>query len=141
MLIEKIQKLSLEARKKRDTEKAGVLTTLLSQVKTEAINSGDRDKIEDSDVIKVIRQFLKSVNENLALAKEGKISDEMAAKYKMEKEVLETFLPKQLTKEELQKILTEAAPQNLGEAMKYLKSHYDGRYDGKMASEVAKSII
>ncbi|MCB1201418.1 MAG: GatB/YqeY domain-containing protein [Leptospiraceae bacterium] len=141
MLIEQLQKDSLTARKNRETDKAAVLTTLLSTVKTAAIDSGNRDVIQDADVIKVVRQFLKSVNENLELAAQGKLSGDMAEKYKQEKDILEAYLPSQLSEDKIKSIITESGATNLGEAMKFLKEKYDGQYDGKMASNVARSIF
>jgi uncharacterized protein YqeY len=140
MLFERLQKESLEARKARDTVRAGVLTTAVSQVKAIAIDDGHRAPT-DADVIRVIRQFLKACEENLALAAQGKMDAARAEQYRIEKEVLLSFLPQQMSAEELQAAIAKSGAKNIGEAMKYLKANHDGLYDGKLAAQVAKEVL
>jgi uncharacterized protein YqeY len=140
MLFEKLQKDTLESRKNKDASRAALLSTVLSQVKTLAIDDGHREP-NDQDVVKVVRSFLKGVNENLELAAKGTLSEEEKAKSEFEKRVLEEYLPKQLGADELRNIMKEAGVKNIGEAMKLLKEKYDGQYDGKLASAIAKEIL
>lgn len=140
MLVEKLSKDTLEARKNKDADRAGLLTTVLSQVKTMAIDDGHRDPT-DQDVLKVVRQFLKGVNENLELAAQGKLSAEEKGKCEFEKGILEGYLPKQLTADEIKKIVKASGAKNMGEAMKFLKEKHDGQYDGKMASAAVKEAL
>lgn len=140
MLVEKLQKDTLEARKNKEADRAGLLTTVLSQVKTMAIDDGHRAP-NDQDVLKVVRQFLKGIAENLELAAQGKMSAEEKAKSEAEKKILEGYLPTQLSADDLKKIIKESGVKNLGEAMKLLKEKYDGQYDGKTASAAAKEAL
>lgn len=140
MSWEQIQKDALAARKNRESEKATLLTTIIAQVKTMAIDDGHR-AATDADLQKVIRQFLKGIQENLNLAAQGKLSAENKAKIEAEKAILESYLPKQLTADELKELIKKSGAANLGEAMKYLKENYDGQYDGKTAALVAKEVL
>ncbi|MFZ5628635.1 MAG: GatB/YqeY domain-containing protein [Spirochaetota bacterium] len=140
MLFERLQKESLEARKARDTVRAGVLTTAISQVKALAIDDGHRAP-NDADVLKVVRQFLKSCEENLALAAQGKMDAARAEQFKVEKDVLLSYLPQQMNADELKAAIAKSGASNIGEVMKYLKANHDGQYDGKLASQVAKEVI
>lgn len=140
MLFETMQSDALNARKARDQVKAGLLTTIISQVKLIGINDGHR-AVTDADVMKVIKQFLKSCDENLELARQGKLSAELSEQYTREKEILTGYMPKQLTEAELREIIKGSGAKNLGEAMKFLKEKHDGLYDGKMASAIAKEVF
>lgn len=140
MLFERLQKESLEARKARDTVRAGVLTTAISQVKALAIDDGHRAP-NDADVLKVVRQFLKSCEENLALAAQGKMDAARAEQFKVEKDVLLSYLPQQMSADDLKAAIAKSGASNIGEVMKYLKANHDGQYDGKLASQVAKEVI
>jgi len=113
MLFERMQKESLEARKARDAVKAGVLTTAIAQVKGIAIDDGHRAP-NDADVLKVVRQFLKSVDENLALAAQGKMDAARADAFKVEKEVLLSYLPLQMSADELRDALKKKKKKNIG---------------------------
>lgn len=140
MLFERMQKESLEARKARDAVKAGVLTTAIAQVKAIAIDDGHRAP-NDADVLKVVRQFLKSCEENLALAAQGKMDITRAEQFRTEKEVLLSYLPQQMSADEIKAAVKKSGATNIGEAMKYLKANHDGQYDGKLASSVIKEAI
>ncbi|MBW7857396.1 MAG: GatB/YqeY domain-containing protein [Leptonema sp. (in: Bacteria)] len=140
MLFEKLQNDSLQARKNKEAARSALLITVFSQVKTIAIDDGHREP-NDQDVIKVIRSFLKGINETLELAAQGAISADEKSKSELEKSILESYLPQQLTADDLKKILTDAGVKTIGEAMKLLKEKYDGQYDGKTASAVAKEVV
>ena len=47
----------------------------------------------------------------------------------------------QLTEEEIYAIITALMPSKLGEVMQYMKLHYNGLYNAKLASNVANHII
>jgi uncharacterized protein YqeY len=64
-----------------------------------------------------------------------------AEQYRIEKDVLLSFLPQQMSADELKAAVAKSGAKNIGEAMKYLKANHDGQYDGKLASQVAKEVI
>jgi uncharacterized protein YqeY len=86
MLLEKLKKESLQARKDKDQVKASLLSTVLSQVKTIAIDDGHREP-NDQDVIQVVKKFLKGIEENLQLGKAGKLSQEAMEQAELEKKM------------------------------------------------------
>lgn len=144
MLLEKIKKEILEARKSRDSVKANLLNTLYSEAKTQAINSGEREP-SDELLMKVLKKFHKNLKETIAL-KEKNSSD--TTQDKKELEILESFLPKQLSDEELEKIIKkfideeeEKSMKIMGKIMGRLKKEYDGRFDGKKASEITRKLL
>lgn len=62
-----------------------------------------------------------------------------------ELQVFDEFLPKALTKEEVQNIITQIindldAP-NMGQIMKELSPQIKGRFDGKLASQMVKDAL
>ncbi|MCS6985029.1 MAG: GatB/YqeY domain-containing protein [Leptospiraceae bacterium] len=140
MVWEQLQKEALKARKEKDSQKANLLTTVISQVKNIAINEGHR-AVSDQDVYKVVRQFLKSVEENLEYAREGKLTAEQKLQMEREKAILESFLPRQLTAEELREIIKNSGAKTIGDAMKYLKENHEGLFDGKLASQIARELL
>jgi uncharacterized protein YqeY len=140
MLLDKLKRDSLQARKDKDQIKASLLSTVLSQVKTLAIDDGHREP-NDQDVIQVVKKFLKSIEENIELGKQGKLPKDAFEQVQKEKEILLEYLPKQLSDDELKEIIKNSGAKNVGEAMKYLKEHYPDQYDGKKASQIAKEIL
>jgi uncharacterized protein YqeY len=70
---------------------------------------------------------------------------EAKAKLVAEIAIIEEFLPKQLSADALEKILSDYKTSTpgavMGTAMKFLKEKYAGQYDGKSASEIAKKVF
>jgi hypothetical protein len=126
-LIDKIRENQLAARKARDTIPAFLLTTLLGEVGIVAKNAGRTDAT-DEEVIATIKKFIKN-NESIPDGARNVTHD-------AELHILEAYLPKQLTREDLVALKHVMNPANKGEWMKFLKENYAGRYDGKLASEV-----
>ncbi len=134
MLIEKIRNDMHEAKKVKDLLKTNLLSTLYAELFT---LSKSGKELTEEDEIKVIKKFIKNADETLAL----NISEEQKSKLYAEKAILEIYLPKQLTAEEIEKIVSDLVGQ--GKAMKdimaYFKENYSGRYDGKTVSEIVRA--
>ena len=137
-ILENIKAASLAARKARETAKASLLSTLIGEIET-AAKSGK--SVNDDDVIAVVKKFIKNIDESLVhvTRTSALVADDMRA----EKEILESFLPQQLSEAELKALLqtyiAEGA-KNVGDLMKRLKAEKAGLYDGGMASKLAKEL-
>jgi uncharacterized protein YqeY len=138
MVLDTIKAASLTARKARETEKAALLSTLLGEIETLA-KSG-RGEINDAVVMTVIKKFIKNTNEMISLLPDS--AESSLAQAMSEKAVLESFLPKQLTEEELGMLIDSfisSGAKDVGDAMKLLKTHHAGTYDGAVASKLLKA--
>lgn len=133
-LIEQIKNQQLIARK-NGSEEASLLTTLLSEAVNIGKNNGNRETT-DAEVVSVVKKFIKNIEETVAALT---TRNQDATKFLNEKAVLETFLPKQLTETELLEIAKTKS--SMPEFMKHLKDNFNGQYDGKLASTVAKSVF
>jgi uncharacterized protein YqeY len=134
MLMENIKKDMMSAKKDKDTLKANLLSTLYSEIFTLS-KSGKPMTEEDS--VKVIKKFIKNADDTLALD----IPAESKEKYRKEKEILESYLPKQLSKEEIDNHVTRMLSEGkqMKDIMQYFKENYSGMYDGRAVNEAVKS--
>lgn len=134
MLIETIRSDMQKAKIAKDTVKANLLSTLYAEIFTQS-KSG-KDMTED-DELKIIRKFIKNADETLAFD----ITEEARGKLIQEKKILEAYLPAQLSKEEIEKIVSGlvAEGKTMKEIMPYFKEKYSGLYDGRTVSETVKS--
>ena len=90
----------------------------------------------------IIIAYAKKVKDSADLYPEGSEQKlEILAEYK----VLEEFLPKQLSKEEVQTFIDEIKKNlevvNMGAIMKELQPKIKGQFDGKIASDMVKNSI
>jgi len=77
--------------------------------------------ITDVECVKVIKKLIASNNE---------------CNITGENEILELFLPQQLTEDKIKGILTINSFNSIGDCMKYFKVNHDGLYDGKQVSKL-----
>lgn len=104
-------------------EEISILTVLLGEIET--IESRNRTELNDGQIISIIKKLIESCE----LTNEPKSV-----------KILEAYLPSQLTEQEIEDIIKENPDLKLGDFMKYLKTEYDGRFDGKVASGLFRSI-
>lgn len=143
MLLAKIQAASLAARKAKETEKAALLTTLYAEAARIGKDAGNRETT-DEEVVKVVRKFVKGVDETLALV----THPDARARSMREKEVLEPFLPHMVVGAELAAAvddivgaLADRTPRQMGAVMKTLRERFAGAYDGNEASSLVKARL
>lgn len=146
-LLETIRKAQLQARKEKRAADASTLTTLIGESEMIGKNDGNRAST-DAEVVNVIKKFVKNIDETLnVLAKDSSKADRVEA-LTGEKALLVTFLPQQLSEDQLRTILggfvsalTEKNPKMMGKVLASLKEQYAGQYDGALASKVAKELL
>ncbi|MFH1621675.1 MAG: GatB/YqeY domain-containing protein [Candidatus Omnitrophota bacterium] len=146
MLEDKIMQDFKDAMKNRDSFKQSTLSFLRSQIKNVAIEK-KRDKLDDSDVIVIIKKQVKQRMDAIEQFKAGARSD-LAEKEQKEIEVLKKYLPQELSREELEKIIDEAiacvganSVKDMGKVMKEVMIKASGRADNKLLSEIVKTKL
>jgi len=142
-LLQDIKDDQVACRKSGDKIKAEPLTTLYSEAAMVGKNKGNRETT-DEEVIQVVKKFIKNINDTLETVQLSEMRQ-----YELEKEIdlYSRYLPKQLTKEDLESIISfivgenkYSMPKDIGKVMKDLAEEYPGQYDGKIASEIAKAF-
>lgn len=141
-LIEQIKAKNLEARKAKLTAVTGVLTPLIGEAEMVGKNAGHI--VTDAEVVQMIKKFIKNLDETIRVLGDNDPRTLVAVG---EKHTLEQFLPKQFTEEQLRHVLgsikveINAGPKDMGKMLALLKSRFDGQYDGKTASTIAKELL
>lgn len=137
-IIDRIKADQLSARKAKDDVARSLLTTLMSEALMVAKNDG-REAPTDDETTAVVRKFLKG---NVEVQKVAQ-GDALAVAVR-EAELLNGYLPQQLTQDQLEAILQVAMQgglNNVGALMGYLKANHAGLYDGKAASAIIKELL
>jgi uncharacterized protein YqeY len=117
----------------RDTVAINLYSTLVGELTTKE-KSGT--EITDAVVVATIKKFLVGVEEVLKVAQ----LPVAIADANKEKKILEAYLPKQLTSEEIRHIFEVNELKTMKDAMAFLKQYFSGQYDGKVASQVFGKI-
>ena len=92
-------------------------------------------------IISIIQKMYKDNNFTLQSLSDDR--KELIDTLKKENDYLETFLPKQLSEDELYALINSQiqSGNNMPKVMKYLSENYKGRYDGKTAARICNMLI
>jgi len=145
-LQERIDSDLKDAMRAKDAGKLAVLRMLKSAVKYAAIEKPD-GVLDDTAATQVIRKQVKQRQDSIESFEKGG-RPELAAKEKEEMEILNAYLPKGLSAEELSALVREAITEvgatskaQMGAVMKALQAKAAGRADGKaLSAEVQKQL-
>ena len=140
---EKLKAAMKEAMKAKDAVRLATIRGALSEIQYEEIQKGI-DNACDAEVTAILQRELKKRKEEIEFAeKAGR--PELLEKLNTEISVLESFLPKQLSTEELRAFFNDLKQKdsavNRGTAMKHLKDALSGQYDGKAAAIIAQEVF
>jgi uncharacterized protein YqeY len=140
-ILQDIKAKSMELRKARSAS-ASTLITLQGELETRAKSLKPPRDLTDDEVIAEIKSSLKKVNDNIVIYDERGITG-AAEDARKEKDLLDIFLPKQMTDDEVRTFAREriSGTANLGVIMGALKSERAGLYDGKTASAIVREVL
>ena len=144
-LSEKIRADLTESMKARDAERTSTLRMLQSALKNEQINL--KRELTDEETLAVIRKSVKQRQDSIEQYTKGN-RPELADKERAEMELLKTYMPPELTDEELESGLREIiastgaqSKKDMGKVMKEASARYKGRVDGKKIQEVVSRLL
>lgn len=137
MLYKKIKEDYLDARWNKDSDKISLLTTLIGESSKLSKDSHGGEPT-DSEMIKTVKKFINNLDELLSYQ-----SDNIVAK--KEKSILELYLPKQMSEEDIRLALVSSGidlsdKKSIGLVMNHFKKSYEGLYDSKLVMKVLKEI-
>ena len=143
MKYEEIRQAMIAAMKAHDKPRKEALTSLIEAIKKVAIDEGHRDEITDEFADRVILKEIKSVREQIDTCPDSR--QDLKEEYQLKYNVVSEFAPKQMSEEEIRRILTEKyadviATGNKGMIMKSVMGEFKGKADGKLISQVVADL-
>ena len=130
----------------KDAERLGTLRLLKSALGYVQIEK-KMDSLSDADVVNVIQKEVKKRRDSVEQYEAGN-RPELAAKEKQEIVVLETFLPKPFSAEELDQLvratiqeLGATSKKDMGGVIKAVQAKAAGRADGKTISTAVSKLL
>ena len=147
-MYEQVKKDLIEAMKSGDKFKLSVIKMLKSALMNEEINLGSNGTgLTDDQVLAVIKREVKKRNGSIEeYTKYGKL--DAVEDLKKEVEILSTYLPEEMSEEELTKHIDEIIAEigaesikDMGRVMKELTAKYASQIDMGKASSIVKSKL
>ena len=148
-LRKKIEDKLNDALKAKDKNIYPTLRLIVSAIKDAEIagRTKGQKEIKDSDIISLLKKMIKQRNESCEVyEKAGR--NELRENEKKEIEVINTFLPKQLSEEETKKICQDTiksvgatSMKDMGKIMAALKSQHADTLDFSKVSSILKGLL
>jgi hypothetical protein len=149
-LREKIKEQFNSALKSKNKNLVSTLRLVLSAIKDRDIaNRANKNKEEakDEEILKVLRKMKKQRQDSADLYKKGGRTD-LLEDEESEIKIIDSFLPKQLSEEETQKICKEiiesvgaSSIKDMGKIMASLKQKYSDSIDFSKVSIIVKGLL
>ena len=144
-LTSKIQADMRSAMKSKNADLVSTIRLLLAAIKQQEIDK--REQLTDSDVLTIVERLVKQRRESIQIYNEAGRND-LASKESAELEILTTYLPKQLSDEEVELIIQEALssldarePKDMGKVMAALKTQLSGKADLSRVSTRVRELL
>lgn len=130
----------------KDTVKLNTLRFLNAQIKNKEIDSRPTPITAD-DVMTVVKKLVKQRKESIEQFSAAGRTD-LADQENAELKILETYLPAQMTREQIEKMVIDVIAatgaktlKEMGTVMKEVQARSAGSADGKLISEIIKSKL
>jgi uncharacterized protein YqeY len=145
MLQERIDSELKDAARAQDKRRLTLLRALKSAIKYREIEKDGT--LDDAEVLQVVSMMIKQRRDSVAQFTAGG-RPELAENESAEIALLEAYLPRQLTDDELLALVQEAiaqtgakTPREMGAVMKALAPKTQGKAEGKRVSDAVKAAL
>ena len=140
MLLDEIKSANIEAMKARDNTSRAVLSIVLTKYKLQEVELKSQGKeIGDAELLSIIQKVIKELEDEKA----GYLkvnNQERADNVSKQMEVISSYLPKQLSEEEIKKIIDSLEDKSVPSVMKHFKMNYAGQVDMSLVNRVLRSL-
>ncbi|MHB8625418.1 MAG: GatB/YqeY domain-containing protein [Aggregatilineales bacterium] len=133
------------AMKGGDATRKDAIRYILSAIKQVEIDT--RETLTDERIYGILQNEAKKRRDSIAESRKAGRED-LATKDEYELKLIESYLPQQLTRAEIEKearvVITEvgaSSPKDTGAVMKILLPRVKGRADGKLVNEVVSALL
>lgn len=146
----RITQTQKDAMRAKDQQRLSAVRLVMASLKDKDIAARTQNKpdgISDQEILSMLQSMIKQRHESIRMYKEGG-RQELADREAAEIDVIEGFLPAQLSEEETATAVEEAITQSgatsikdMGKVMGVLKSKYAGEIDMGMVSALVKGKL
>lgn len=149
MIREQIKSAQITALKAGDKERLAAVRLILAKLKDRDIELRTASTVPDDDatVVEVLQKMVKQRRESIEMFTSGG-RDELAAKEQVELDVIESFLPTQLSEDETKAAIDAikaevgaASLKDMGKVMAVLKERHGSVIDMSKASGMVKAAL
>lgn len=148
MITDIISNAYKQAMLNKNEDRKRVINTLRAEIKNKEIELRSSQKeLTDADVLSLIQKLIKQNKDAIQMFADGGRQD-LVERNEREISILEEFLPKQLSNDEIDNVIKQEIEKNgynsmkdIGKLMGYFKSNYSGQVDMGYVSKRIKEML
>jgi uncharacterized protein len=137
-----IQRDLTAAMKARATDELNVLRGLVTVIKNLKVEKMTQE-LADAEIVQLVRKEVNKRTEVITFAQKAGRA-ELVQENERQKAILERYLPRQLSAEQLEKVIAELAAElgstSIGPLMAKLRERHAGEFDGQAASAIIRKL-
>ena len=144
-LFDKIQSDMYQAMKAKDTVKSKTLRVVFAKLKDQKI--AKREELTEVDELKVLQSLAKQHKESITMFRNGG-RDDLVEQETKELQIIEQYLPKMMTDEQIRNIVKNAVEEtgaqalsDIGKVMPIIMKKGAGKIDGKKAQLFLRELL
>lgn len=140
MILDEIKKANVEALKNKDKEARTIYSIVMNKAMLETIKKREKgEELNDADMVQIFQKTIKELTEEAEnYAKAG--NTEESANILRQREIIENYLPKMMSEEEIVNEINKLEDKSIGNVMKHFKMNFAGKCDMRMVSEAIKKM-
>ena len=145
-LEERIENEFKAALKQKDKIKVSTLRMLKADIINIKLDQ-NKKTLKDEEIVKIIQRQVKQHKDSIEQFEKGKRQD-LVEKEKKELDILLSYMPEQMSEEELKKIINDTIKElkatsknEMGKVIKSVMERVKGRADGKKVSQIVLSML
>jgi len=134
-----------DAMRAKDKVRLSTIRMINSLIKNAEIEK--RGELTDDEIIQLLMKYAKQRKEAIEMYEKGGRQD-LVEKEKAELAVVESYLPKQMSEEEIRKLVKEAievtgasSPKDIGKVMQHVMPKVKGRADGSVVNKIVREML
>ena len=144
-LIETLRKDMFSATKEGNAEKVDILKMAMASIKNAQVAS--EEELSDTDMEKILRKEVKKIEDSIVqYTQMGR--DDLLQREKHQLEVLQEYLPEQMSEEEIEKVVKEKIDElkpdgmrDMGKVMGVVMKELGGNADGNTVREMVQKHL
>lgn len=140
MIIDEIKAANIEAMKAKNANLRSIYSVIMNKHMQAVIEARSKGlEVSDDDTVKIIQKTIKELTEEAENYKRVNHLEE-EQKILEQKAVLENYLPKMLSEQEIKTIILTLEDKSVPTVMRHFKANYGSMADLKIVGEVLKTI-
>lgn len=140
-----IQSAMKDAMRAKEKERLGVIRLIMAAIKQREVD--ERIELDDEQIVLVIDKMIKQRRESISQF-DAAGRDDLSAVEKAELEILQTFMPEQLSEDEVNAMIDKAMSEtgassmkDMGKVMGLIKPQAQGKADMSVISKLIKEKL